>query len=158
MRHLVDDEHVAAGSAQNVLVDASFDEPLEEALVAAPDDDQVDVALLRETDDGVGRRALRGDEISAEAASLEVGPRLLEPLLGQALRVWRPILRWHNVRDDQRRAELLRVVGGAPQCLALGVVVGDEDRVHWHGLEGYPARPDATPARHGVVARIPAAH
>src|SRR6187431_1177146 len=78
---LVDDEHVAAGSAQDVLVDASFHEPLEEPLVAAPDDDQVDVALLRETDDGVRRRALRGNEVSGHAASLEVGPSLLEPLL-----------------------------------------------------------------------------
>ena len=49
--HSVDREHVAGRAPHHVLGDAPLDEALEEALAAHADDDQVDVALLRQLDD-----------------------------------------------------------------------------------------------------------
>ena len=70
----------------------------------------------------------------------EADRKAIQPLLGEALRVGRPVLRRRDVRDDQLRAERLRVVRGAAEGLALGVVVGDEDRVVGkHDVEAYLA-------------------
>jgi hypothetical protein len=127
---LVDDEHVAAGAAQDVLVDASLDEPLEEALVAAPDDDQVDVPLLREPTIASAGVPFVGTSSALEAAALEVGARLLEPLWARRSESRRrhPSAAATFVTIE-RRPELLGVVGGAPESLALRVVVGDENRL-----------------------------
>src|SRR5919108_1384243 len=50
---LVDGQDVARRASHDVLRDASLDEPLEETLLAHPDDDEVGVPLLGEGDDGL---------------------------------------------------------------------------------------------------------
>ena len=80
MPRSVNCEDVAGRPPHDVLGDCSLDEPLEEALAAHADDDQVDVTLLGELDDRLRGLAARRAELGLEPALAEDRARLLEPL------------------------------------------------------------------------------
>src|SRR5688500_4719921 len=102
-RGSVDDEDVARRATQHVLRHAALDEPLDEALLAHPDDDQVGFALARERDDGIGRLPDGADDLGVDTPALEEGPGLLETLPRIALGLRRlVVIRGDNVRHDQR--------------------------------------------------------
>ena len=73
-------EDVARRPTHDVLRDAPLDEPLEEALLAHADDDDVGVPFLGQRHDRVSRLAGRLDELDLEPALGEIGSRLVEAL------------------------------------------------------------------------------
>jgi hypothetical protein len=89
----VDDQHVAVGLALNLAADARLDQPLEQARLAGPDDDQIGVAALRELEDLRRRVAQRDVVLGVEPALAQERrsvPQLLTVQLGRIDRVDRP--------------------------------------------------------------------
>jgi hypothetical protein len=80
----VDDEAVAGGPAQDLLVDASFHEALQESLLPGSDDDQIRTAFVGKTDDPLARGSHDRYEVSGEIAPTKAPSRLFGLGLGSA--------------------------------------------------------------------------
>jgi hypothetical protein len=79
-----DDEHVALRPAENVLVHAPLDEPLEKTLLAGTDHDQVGAPPFGQANDRFRRRSNSGNEFGAKGPLGEGLPSLLELAPGMA--------------------------------------------------------------------------
>jgi hypothetical protein len=77
----VDDQHVPARFAGDVLGQAPCEEVLEESRLLDADDDEVGLVPVSDLEDLLHRRSGLRDELRAYGAAFEKTPRLLEVLI-----------------------------------------------------------------------------
>ena len=80
------EQDVALGAARDRFLDRPREQPLDEPVLAAPDDEEIGVALVRDVEQRLRRVADLGDVLRLEPPSGELRPRPLEPALRALLK------------------------------------------------------------------------